>query len=126
MNTLSVYTALPPEGQYPPDHDDQESPEYQTMVACTPQLTTALALDPETISGYLLARGLTPRTLHSRLIQSGDARCDKAQQLVDAMTTCVQVKASNFNLFIAVFEGAGDWTERITSILIDTYCKKRF
>ena len=102
----------------------EESPEYQTMTACTPDLTTILALDPVTISEHLLAKGLIPRTLHSRLVQSGDALHDKAQRLVDTMTTCVQAKASNFTVLIAILKKQGGWTSNIVSILKETYQSK--
>ena len=103
------------------DTDDQESPEYKTMVACTPQLTDALAIDPTSISGNLFAKGIIPHKLHSRLVQSKDGSHDKACQLLDSVTTCVKTRASNFDILLAVLKQQGEWTKAIVSILTDTY-----
>ena len=105
--------------------DDQESLEYHTVITCTPQLTNALAMDPVTISGHLLAKGLIPHNLHSRLVHSTDPR-EKAQQLLLALTACVRTNASSFDAFISVLKSQGEWCESITSLLITTYNKKRF
>ena len=95
------------------------------MVACTPELTTALAQDPVTVSEHLLAKGLIPHTLHSQLVHSGDAPRDKARQLVEAMTTCTKTNSSNFDVFIIVLKKQGGWTKNIISILTDTFFTTR-
>ena len=95
------------------------------MVACTPQLTSALSLCPVTISGYLLANEIIPQTLHGELVHSGDTPHDKAQQLVNAMTTCTKANASNFNTFIDVLKVQGGWTKGIVNVLNSTYQSKK-
>ena len=95
------------------------------MVACTPQLTDALTVDPVTISGHLLAKEVIPQTLHSRLVHSTDPR-DSAQWLLDAVTACVRTNASNFDVFIGILKKQGQWCKSIISILIATYNEKRF
>ena len=95
------------------------------MITCTPQLTNALAMDPVSFSGYLLAEGLIPPTLHSQLIYFVDPR-DKAQRLLDAVTSCVRTNALNFDKFIAVLKKQGKWCESITSRVIAAYNEKRF
>ena len=104
-----------------PDTDDQESPEYKTMVACTPQLTDALARDPATISDHLFSKGIIPHNIHSQLVHSQDAPHDKARQLLASVTTCVKTRASNFDILLAVLKQQGEWTKAIVSILTDTY-----
>ena len=91
------------------------------MVACTPQLTDALARDPATISDHLFAKGIIPHNFHSQLLHPNEAPRDKARQLLASVTTCVKTKASNFDILLAVLKEQGDWTKSIVSILTDTY-----
>ena len=105
---------------------DQESPELQTLIACTPQLTSSLSLGPVIISEHLMAKGLFPHYIHSQLLHSTDNPRDKAHRLVDVVTKCVQAKASDYDVFIAVLkeQGACSWTKNILDILIKTYSEK--
>ena len=115
-------TAPPPDNH--DSHNDQESPEFQTMIACTADLSNLLAIDPITISEHLMAKGLFPRNTHSQLLHSTDIPINRARQLVEVMTTCVQADASNFDVFIAVLKEQGGWTKKILDTLIKTYSKK--
>ena len=108
------------------DTDDQESPEYKTMVACTPQLTDALAIDPASISGNLFSKGIIPHNFHSQLVHSKDTHRDKACQLLESVMTCVKTSASNFDILLDVLKEQGDWMKTISSILTDTYFNIRF
>ena len=96
------------------------------MITCTPQLTDALARDPATISDHLFSKGIIPHNFHSQLVHSKDAPRDKARQLLDSMTTCVKIKASNFDMFLAILKEQGDWMKAIVSILTETYSSIRF
>ena len=94
------------------------------MVACTPRITSTLARDPETISGHLVAKGLIPYSLHSRLVHSTDTPNDKAHRLSVAITECIQMNAAAFDAFITVLKVQGDWTKKIVDTLMIT--RKRY
>ena len=128
-NYACITLVQPVPSPSPPDKqdtlDDRESPEYQTIIACTPQLTRILAFDPTAFSGHLLAKGLIPHCLHSQLVYSTDTPSDKAQRLLVAMTECIQTNTTAFDVFIAVLKNQGDWTKKIVSMLMSIYIKKR-
>ena len=109
----------------PQDPDTpKESPEYQAIVACTPQLTDTLALGrlgPTTISEHLFAKGLISSDIHEEMIHSTRLPREKAQQLVFTMTARVKINACYFDAFVAVLKEQGDWTKDIVSTLMDTY-----
>ena len=105
--------------------EELESPEYQAMVACTPQLTDALSLAPAAVSGELLAAGLIPFDLHKQLTNKYTDDTCKAQQLFNAITTCIKTNTSNFKTFITALKKQGDWTKDIIQIVQDMYMQKR-
>ena len=122
---MSITFLITAKATEPQDPDTpKESPEYRAIVACTPQLTTTLALGslgPATISEHLYAKGLIPPHIHEEMIHSARLPREKAQRLVLAMTACVKINACYFDAFIGVLREQGDWTKDIVSILMDTY-----
>ena len=95
------------------------------MIACTSQLTDALSLATEAVSGELLAAGLIPFHLHKQLTNRYTDETHKANQLFNAVTTCIKTSASNFDLFITALKKLGDWTKDIIRIIRDMYTQKR-
>ena len=105
---------------------EPETPEYQTLATCTPQITSALSLDPVTVGEHLRAKGFLPEDKYEYLLHSTDIPRDKARQLLIVMTAQIKANPSNFDQFITLLKEQGDWTNDIVSILMDTYMKIRF
>ena len=82
-------------------------------------------MDPVTVSGHLLAKGLIPYNLHNRLVYSSGTPHDKAHQLVATVTEIIRTYPSTFDVFIAVLKAQGEWTKQLVSMLTGVYTKKK-
>ena len=60
---------------------NNNSPEYRTIVQCTPELTTALKNDLVSLSGELLAAGLIADDNAAALNNQFIGKADRAAQL---------------------------------------------
>ena len=78
--------------------------ESEAMVQCTEEMIATLtANDPKSIGDALLAAGLLPRNVHSKLSLQSIA-AEKARQIVAAVTDKVIAKSDDFAKFISVLK----------------------
>ena len=106
--------------------DDHESPEYRTVIACTPELVDSLALDPLSVSDHLFASNLISSDTHHQLIHSTDSSRRKARELLSAVTDSVKANPFNFFSFVDVLQKQGDWSKDIFSILMKKFTSIRY
>ena len=106
--------------------EEIESPEYRTLVSCTPQITSALDLEAVTVGEHLRAKGLLSEDNYEYLIHSSDIPRHKARRLLATLTAQVKANSSKFDQFITVLKEQGDWTKDIVSILMEQYMAIRF
>ena len=106
--------------------DDHDSPEYQTVIACTPELTDSLTLDPLSVSDHLFASSLISSDTHHQLIHSTSSSRRKARELLSAVTDSVRANPSHFFLFADALQKQGDWSKVIFSILMDKFISIRY
>ncbi len=100
------------------------SPEYKTMLSCTPQLNDIIAQDPQRTCDEMIAAGLI-QSVHIREFIRHPTHTDraKATKLVDFMTDRVRTSSSDFDKFMEILKTLS-WTERIVGILQSTYQQK--
>ena len=104
------------------------SPEYKTMVRCTPQLVDALVESLQRVSDSLFAAGLISPDVHDLVLDSHTVhtRREKASRLVASITNRVNSTPSDFDKLISVLKEQGRWTNDIVSHLIATYTENKF
>ena len=121
MANIFPFHTVPP-AQFP---EPESSPEYNTMLSCTPQLITAIAQDPLTICDEMIAAGLI-QSVYIREFIRHPTNTDraKATKLVDFMTDRVKTSPSDFDKFIAILKRLS-WTEDIVGILQKKLIKER-
>ncbi len=98
----------------------ESSPEYKTMISCTPQLNDIIAQDPQRTCDEMIAAGLI-QSIHVREFIRHPTHTDraKATKLVDFMTDRVKTSPSDFYQFMVILERLS-WTKRIVGILLTT------
>ncbi|XP_064383434.1 uncharacterized protein LOC135332050 isoform X2 [Halichondria panicea] len=113
---------IPKPRRSPPPKLDS-SPEYKTMLSCTPHLITAVTQDPQTIYDEMIAafKSVHIREFIRHPIHTNRA---KATRLVDFMTDQVKTSPSDFDKFMAILKSLS-WTERIVGILITALAQNR-
>ena len=88
--------------------DCQQSPEYETLIQSTDDLTTALSNDLTNIAGKLLARRMIPESVHDTVTGSrspGLTRRDKASRLIICIRDRVKITPEAFSTFMEVLQG---------------------
>ncbi len=101
------------------------SPEYKTMLSCTPQLNGIIAQGPQETCDEMIAAGLI-QSVHIREFIRHPTHTDraKAAKLVDFMTDRVKTSPSDFDKFMTIL-GKLSWTKRIVGILLTTLAQNR-
>ena len=102
------------------------SPEYKTMVRCTPQLVDALKNDPQSINDSLFAADLISPGIRDLVLDTVHTRREKASRLVASMTDRANSTPSDFDKFVSILKEQGRWTNHIVSHLIATYTENKF
>ncbi len=102
----------------------ESSPEYKTMLSCTPQLNDIIAQDPQRTCDEMIAA--FNQSVHIREFIRHPTHTDraKATKLVDFMTDRVKTSPSDFYKFMAILTRLS-WTERIVGILLTTLAHNR-
>ena len=95
----------------------ESSPEYRTMLFCTPQLNDIIAQDPQRTYDQMIAA--FNQSVHIREFIRHPAHTDyvKATKLMDFMTDQVKTSPSDFGKFISILTRLS-WTGRIVDILL--------
>ena len=97
------------------------SPEYLTMVRCTPQLTDTIAGDPKRVADSLFAEGYIAPAIHDDMQMEMMRPRDKASKLVASMSDRIKNTPSVFHKFIRLLKEQGSWTKDLVESLNTTY-----
>lgn len=96
---------------------NQNSPEYKTIIQCTPNLTTAVKDDLPSLSGELLAAGLIADDNQAALNNQFVDKAHRAAQLVGFVRNRVSLDTDNYHSFIRLLETRKDEHREILKIL---------
>ena len=99
------------------------SPEYRTIVECTPDLTIALKDDLTRLSGELFAAGLIADDNAADLRRQDRGKADRAAQLAEFVRNKVSLDTGNYCSFIQVLEKRKNDHNEILRILEEKYRK---
>ena len=102
------------------------SPEYKTMVRCTPQLIDELVQGLQRVSENLFAVGLISPDVRDQVLDTVHTRREKTSRLVASITDRVKSTPSDFDKFVSILKEQGLWTNHIVSHLISTYTENKF
>ena len=83
---------------------NHNSPEYRTIIRCTPDLTTALGGDLTQLSGELLAAGLIAENNAAALRNPFIDKAERAAKLMGFVRNRVSLDTDNYHSFIRVLE----------------------
>ena len=97
------------------------TPEYRTIIQCTPELTTALKSDLVSLSGELLAVGLIADDNAAALRNQFIDVAHRAAQLVGFVRNRVSLDTANYYSFIQVLKQRQDEHKEILQILYRKY-----
>ena len=97
------------------------TPEYRTIIQCTPELTAALKGDLVSLSGELLAGGLISEDNDIALCNQFVSEANRAAQLVGFVRNRVSLDTANYHSFIRVLKHREDEHRDILQILYKKY-----
>ena len=100
---------------------NSNSPEYRTIIQCTPELTTALKNDLVSLSGELLAAGLIADDNAAALNNQFFGAAHRAAELVGFVRNRVMLDTNNYLSFIKVLQSRQDDHKNILEILDKKY-----
>lgn len=100
---------------------NSNSPEYRTIIQCTPELTTALKNDLDPLSGELLAAGLIADDNAAALTNQFLGVANRAAQLMGFVRNRVSLDTNNYLSFIEVLQLRQDDHKNILEILGKKY-----
>ena len=100
---------------------NSNSPEYRTIIQCTPDLTTALKNDLVPLSGELLAAGLIADDNAAALTNQFIGVAHRAAQLMGFVRNRVSLDTKNYLSFIQVLQQRQDNHKDILEILDKKY-----
>ena len=89
------------------------TPEYRTIIQCTPELTAAVKDDLTSLSGELLAAGL--------IAEDNAGKAERAARLVEYVRNRVSLDPGNYHSFIQVLEKRKDDHKNILKILDEKF-----
>ncbi len=103
------------------------SPEYMTMLSCTPELNGFIALNPKLTYDEMIAAGLV-QSVHTHvqefICNPTHTNRAKATKLVDFMTDQVKTSPSDFDKFMKIIKKLS-WTKHIVDTLQSSYQEKK-
>ena len=97
------------------------SPEFRTIIQCTPELTTALKNDLVSLSGELLAAGLIADDNAAALNNQFVGAAHRVAELVGFVRNRVMLDTNNYLSFIKVLQLRQDDHKNILEILGKKY-----
>ena len=98
-----------------------DTPEFCTLLQCTPQLKDAVQDDLESLSGELLAARLISSDNDSNLRNPHVSAANRAADLVAYVRTRVTLNASDYHVFIEVLKRREADHKSILKILAEKY-----
>lgn len=103
----------------------ENSPEYKTMICCTPQLVDALTNDLQTICENVYSAGLIPPHIRDLILHEKYRDHERASRLVASITDRVNCTPSDFNKFVSILKEQGEWTNHIVSHIVATFTENK-
>ena len=100
---------------------DHNTPEYRTMIQCTPHLEIAIKNQLTTLSGELLAVGLLSTDNAGALRNQTIDEADRAAKLVEFVANKVCLNTSDYLLFVEVLQKRRTDNKSILPLLEQTY-----
>jgi hypothetical protein len=100
---------------------NHNSPEYRTIIQCSPDLTTAVKDELTSLSVELLAAGLIAGDNAASLKIQFIGQAERAAQLVEYVRNRVSLNTDNYHSFIGVLEKRKDVYEDILKILDEKF-----
>lgn len=97
------------------------TPEYRTIIQCTPELTTALKHELVPLSAELLAAGLISEDNSSALRNQFVGQSERTAQLLGFVRNRVLLDTANYHSFIRVLKRREDDHNDILQILHKKY-----
>lgn len=97
------------------------TPEYRTIIQCTPELTTALKNDLVSLSGELLAAGLISDDNSAAIRNPFVDASQRASQLVGFIRNRISLDTANYHSFIRILKQREDDHKEILQILYKKY-----
>ena len=97
------------------------TPEYRTIIQCTPELTAAVKDDLTSLSGELLAAGLIAEDNAANLRNQFIGKAERAARLVEYVRNRVSLDPGNYHSFIQVLEKRKDDHKNILRILDEKF-----
>lgn len=98
-----------------------DTPEYLTMIRCTPQLEGAVRNDLTKLCGEISAEGLISFDNASSLRNPHNDAVERAAKLVELVTVRVRSNSSDYFLFVKVLMKRWTDNKNILQELEDTY-----
>ena len=100
------------------------TPEYQTMMVCTAQLTTLFKHDLFSIRDYLWAQGMMSEEVRAELSEPSRTRSFKATLLVDYLTERIKDLPGDYHNLVKIVKKLGPWARDLAEHLDRTYTWK--
>ena len=100
-----------------PEKKKMDSPEYKTLTQCSPRLSICLKQSPNDVVTQLRSSGILAPGDLSFLNNPQNSNDQKAQRILDAVLTQVEIDPGVFRTFVSALEAAGSWTSAIVSDL---------
>ena len=97
------------------------TPQYRTILQCTPKLISALQNDLSAFIGELLAAGLISENNSSTLKNKHVSEPERAADLVEIIRNKVKLDPGNYDKFIEVLKEREAEHESILKILDEKY-----
>ena len=99
-----------------------DSPHYQTLLRCTPELVTALSGSPLSIADKLLAKAHISREVYQSLLVSSLTPDNMARKMVVSVSSAVQLNSRKYVEFVQILQNdISLLSTGIVKTLHDTY-----
>ena len=100
---------------------NHNTPEYRTIVQCTPELTAAVKDDLTSLSGELLAAGLIAEDNAANLGNQFIDKAQRAARLLEYVRNRVSLDPDNYHSFVRLLEKRRDDHKDILKILDEKF-----
>ena len=99
------------------------SPEIQSILIRTHDLTTALSNEPLGVAGILLGKRLISRDVWSKMLLHSYTPAEKAAVLVEAVTNSIDIAPSKFPEFLEILSEVTCAKEVVESLRTTYQCE---
>ena len=100
--------------------DDKVNEECSAMISCNSELISALSIDPLSIAGILLSKGLISEEINAKMLISTFTNREKSTILVNTLREKIKLNPLHFYELIDLFFEC-QLAQDIADVLLDTY-----